>query len=980
MQRSGWPTVLWILSAGLAGAAPPPPNPSDVFENTVRPVLAAQCLACHGTTRQSGGVRLDRPLTPRQAQRLVAAVRYDGPVRMPPTGPLPERERDALIGWAQHGAPFPKHIAPASRGATAQWPYTPVKPGLAPPVDGARTDIDAFLRAKLLARGLDFAPPADRRTRIRRVTFDLTGLPPTPDQVAAFVNDTHPDAYAQLVDRLLASPAYGERWGRHWLDVARYADSADARGLGGEGDISEAWRYRDWVIAAFNADLPYDRFIRRQLAGDLQNDPIPTGFLAIGNWGNGDADKDKILTDIADDQVDTTSKAFLGLTVGCARCHDHKFDPISTRDYYALAGIFFSSHILPRLTPKGQGEILLRIPLETPAQKGVRETLARIDRERSEERTAGRNAVAAAAIEEAHQGRVPDENRWREFLDDSPTLRTPFQHLGDVAGVDGVRGTKDALSATINTTALAQRILTFILPPRSVSLHPSPHAGIAVTWTASRDATVALAATLADADPACGDGVVWELRHGDAVVASGRIANGGSAEPLRREVTVRAGERLLLCVLPGADYSCDTTTVTWTVDGQDLTTDALAHPGSGSFGPWRFVDLDPVARSAEVEAVRAAWQAGETARALALAAALPPDQSPFFVDTDAVLPIALQTRLAALERDRAALQSQLPAVPESANGIAEGGVPGSPQEGVHDVAIHRRGRYDQLGERVPRGAPVALGGGPFSIRTGSGRRELAAWIASPKNPLTARVLVNRVWQGHFGRGIVGTPSNFGFLGERPTHPELLDFLAARFLADGGSLKRLHRLIVTSDAYQQSSVPTARSLARDPDNRLLSRAPRRRLEAEALRDSILAVAGTLDRTPGGIAFRDLATPRRTVYAMTIRSDRTGFGPLFDSPDTTSSAEKRNETTVASQALYLLNSPFIREQAHALARRLQALPGPDAARIGAAYRRLYARPPTPGEIALGQAFLQHLGPDGWDAYAQALLCANEFCYVD
>ncbi|WP_395089224.1 DUF1549 and DUF1553 domain-containing protein [Armatimonas sp.] len=1006
MHRGVLTLALGALPLALALAAPQPQGSSEVFEKSVRPVLAEKCLSCHGAAQQLGGVRLDQKLSLAQTQKLIAAVGYQGAVKMPPSGKLPQSERVVLISWAQSGAalpalptlptlptlPRPRSSATPSRSAPrsvgreggGNWPYSPVTLSLAPPVVGARTDIDAFLLAKLKAKGLGFAPKADKRTLIRRISFDLTGLPPTPERVEAFVRDMRPDAYEKLADELLASSAYGERWGRHWLDVARYADSADARGLGSEGDISEAWRYRDWVIGALNADLPYTEFIKQQLAGDLYGDPVPTGFLAIGNWGNGDADKDKILTDIADDQVDVTSRAFLGLTVGCARCHDHKFDPLSTRDYYAMAGVFFSSHILPKLTPKGAGEMMLRIPLETLAQKAAREKLAVVEKQLADERGAARKAVALAWAQEAAQGRIPEnaERRWQEFLalDGPPTLRTPMQRVGDIAGVDGVKGDKPAVSATVNTTGQAQRILTFTLPPRSVNVHPSPNAGVAAVWKAARAGTFAVEATLADADPACGDGFAWELRLGEVVLAAGKVANGGTAPPLKREVTVKAGEMLLLCVLPGGEYSCDTTTIGWKVGSDDLTADALTHPGQGSFGPWRFVDLGPVQRTAQTEAIITAWKSGDRTKALALAAALPVEQSPFLPDSDNQLLADTQARLTALERERTTLQTQIPAVPQIANGIAEGGVPGTPHEGIHDVKVHKRGRYDNLGELVPRGAPVVLGGGPLKIASGSGRRELAEWIASDKNPMTARVIVNRLWQGHFGRGIVATPSNFGKLGEKPSHLELLDYLASELVRRGWSLKALHKLIVTSDAYQQSSVPSALALARDTDNRLLSRAPRRRLEAEALRDSLLAASGKLDRAPGGLAFRELSTPRRTVYSMTIRSDRTGFGPLFDSADPTNSAEKRTLSTVAPQALYLLNSPFALEQAQALATRLKAHTGTDVGRIAYAYKLLYARPPSARELALGQSFLTKMATDGWDAYAQALFCANEFCYVD
>ncbi len=355
---------------------------------------------------KKGGVRLDSRselLKDASASKIVApgdpetsalvhAIRYDGKILMPPGGKLSQGEIDALTQWVKRGAPWPNSTpaAPAYTITAAQrqyWAFQPIRKPALPKVKRStwvRNPIDAFILAGLEAKGLKPAPAADRRTLIRRATYDLTGLPPTPAEISAFLADRSSEAFAKVIDRLLASPAYGERWGRHWLDVARYADSADARGLGSEGDISEAWRYRDWVVNAFNSDMGYDKFVMNQIAGDLlpsATDPkasiniqgtIATGLLAIGNWGNGDADKEKLVTDIADDQVDIVSRGFMGVTIGCARCHDHKFDPFPTKDYYGLAGIFFSSHILPRLTPKGQGEVMLRIPLETAEMKADR--------------------------------------------------------------------------------------------------------------------------------------------------------------------------------------------------------------------------------------------------------------------------------------------------------------------------------------------------------------------------------------------------------------------------------------------------------------------------------------------------------------------------------------------------------------------------------------------------------------------------------
>jgi cytochrome c553 len=777
--------VVWSLPAlvllgqfvpASAGAADSPPQAAgDFFEKEVRPLLVERCGKCHGAEKPKGGLRLTSRANllkggesgpaavagkPEQSL-LIQAIRYSEALQMPPKEKLGEREIAILTRWVELGLPWPEaKVVTGAAGAKFQiteeqrrfWAFQPVREVSPPAVKAenqVQSAIDRFILAGLEAKGQRLARTADRRTLLRRVTFDLTGLPPTPEEMDAFLRDASPDAFARVVDRLLASPAYGERWGRHWLDLVRYTDSFDTRGLGGEMDCADAWRYRDWVVDAFNRDLPYDRFVTDQIAGDLVPCPegfnragtIATGFLALGNWGGGDADKEKLLTDIADDQVDVVSRTFLGLTVACARCHDHKFDPISTADYYGLAGIFFSTHILPNVGPKTNGPPMLRIPLDPPAQ--------------------------VARYEQYHR-----------YL-----------------------------------TGLEKKIKT--------------------------------------------------AREAKSLSADARLA------------------------------------------------------------------------------------------------------------------------LAKLTAERGLLQSTSPPAVAYANGAQEGGVPGSPHAGVHDIRVHVRGRYDRLGELVPRHFPEILAGNHQPpIVSGSGRLDLAHWLTRPDNPLTARVLVNRVWQYHFGEGIVRTPSNFGKLGERPTHPELLDWLARDFVRGGWSIKRLHRTILLSATYQQTSEPDPASLAADPDNRLFGRMNRRRLEAEAMRDGLLAVSGRLDLRQGGPAVREFASPRRTLYLMTVRSDRSGFGPLFDSADPTAPVSKRTLSTVAPQALFLLNNPFVLEAARGLARRVQTEATEQTSRIERAYALLYGRPPSEEEIRIGLDLLERSGGDerAWQEYCQVLLCANEFVYVD
>jgi hypothetical protein len=752
---------------------------------------------------------------------LIRAVGYKGELKMPPTGKLAHADIARLKHWVALGAPWPDTagtvVALAGRPfriSDAQrrwWAFQPVRAVTPPAVKDTawpRSEIDRFILARLEARGIPPAPPADRRTLIRRVTFDLTGLPPTPEEVETFLKDRRPDAFARVVDRLLSSSAYGERWGRHWLDVARYADYYQANphehGSANKFELFEAYRYRDWVVEAFNRDLPYDRFVFLQIAGDLvpsaagrsdagwpglslrspggspgasktqprprgANDQEPeraraydgqiaTALLALGSWDHGDADKDKLVSDIVDDQIDTVGKAFLGLTLGCARCHDHKFDPISQRDYYGLAGIFYSTHILGNVGAKGDHSVIGRWPLASP-----------------------------------------------EYL------RKRGEQTQRLERIDGQIA---ALSAGLPEALLA----------------PQP----------------ALA----------------------RLVVAERAARVGT---LRRQ------------------------------------------------------------------------------------------------------------------RDEFA-KTVLPAPPQTL-GAQEGGTPGGLFPGIQDVPIHIRGSYTRLGPKVPRRLPVLLAGDQQApITHGSGRLELAKLVASKDNPLTARVIVNRIWQEHFGDGIVRTPSNFGRLGDLPTHPELLDWLADRFIRDGWSMKVLHRRIVLSAVYQQASTVGQDVLRKDPDNRWLGRMNARRLEAEAIRDAMLSVTSRLDPARGGPAALDVDLPRRSLYVQTTRWDRNNFSTLFDAANPDQTVEKRTVSTVAPQALFLLNHTFVQAEAGRLARRLTTeVTADETARIARAYHLLLARPPRAEEVEIGKAFLhrdaaRHGSEAAWTDYAHILLCSNEFVYVD
>ena len=699
-------------------------------------------------------------VVPGEAPRslLYQAASHAGELKMPPgAGPLPAADLSILRDWinqAEWWRPHPDE--PVFTDAQKSfWSFQPIRDPKPPKIENdewAKSDLDRFILAKLNEHGLTPAPQADKLTLIRRLTYDLTGLPPTPEEIQTFLAESSEkstdtkDAYssspwAKLVDRLLESPHYGERWGRRWLDLVRYADTG-----GSEGNfvMPYAYRYRDYVVHAFNQDKPYNDFVIEQLAGDLLpatkdldlglQRMIATGFLMVGPKGTSEADKEQLRLDIADEQIEVTGKAFLGLTVSCARCHDHKFDPIPTRDYYSLAGIFMST-----------------------------ETLA--DREMF--------------------------SMWWQY----PVLEIP---------------------------------------------------------------------------------------------------------------------------------------------------------------------------------------GGEKVTAMA------------------------------------------------------------PKEGQPtDLRVHIRGNHDNLGEEAPRGfLRIIAGNQPPGIGDQeSGRLPLARWIASPKNPLTARVMVNRIWQGHFGVGLVATSNNFGSTGEGPSHPELLDWLASRFIESKWSMKAIHRMILLSNTYQMRSVPDEQALRVDPDNRLLSRMPRRRLEAEELRDSILSVNGELDRTVGGDifdwqnsnevvdkerglfsasiggqGFKAYESRRRSIYLPVVRNILPDVFQLFDFPDASSVSAKRHDTTVPLQALFLMNSPFVREQSLHFAKQL--LEGisqdplfetlyqlglaseKDEDRLRLAHLRVLGRAPTEEELAQAVNFLneyvERMKSGGssveqarlaaWQSYCQSLFCLNEFLYVD
>jgi hypothetical protein len=778
----------------------PSPDQIAFFEAKIRPVLVDSCYECHsaGASKIKGGLVLDTAAGVREggytgaaiapgdpeASLLVQAVRHASEdLAMPPKKKLPAHAIADFEAWVRMGAPDPR-ADEAAVGATAKkkneidwakarewWAFRPIARPAPPAVRDTRwpaNEIDRFVLAKLEAASLAPAADADQRTLLRRVTFDLTGLPPTPDETTAFLADKSADAFARVVDRLLASPRYGERWGRHWLDVVRYADTA---GDNSDYPIPQIHRYRDWVIAAFNRDQPYDEFVRDQLAGDLRGGAtlaerhdrlVATGYLANARrFGSRVDDYPQHLT--IEDTIDNLGRSFLGLTVSCARCHDHKFDPIEARDYYALYGIFNGTRYpWPGIElDKRQRDF---VPLVPP-----------------DDLTA---AVAAMTARQAEQTRLSKETgKLRDREKDTPEPE------------------KAALKDLIKQAEQAEK----------------QHAKHALPF---------------------------ELAY------------------------------------------------------------------------------------AVAEAAKAA-----------------------------------------------------------------------------DVPVQLRGDPAKPGEIVPRRFPTVLGGAALPAgAAASGRAQLAEWILAPENPLAARVMANRIWQHHFGRGLVPTPNDFGKQGKPPTHPELLDWLATRFREGGWSVKALHRLIVLSRTYRLASARSADAIARDPGNELLAGYPRRRLEAEAIRDAMLALGGNLDLTPAGAhpfppahewkftqhnPFKAVyASNRRSVYLMTQRIQRHPYLAIFDGADPSTSTPVRPASTTPLQALFLLNDTFVHAQAGLLAEKLIAHAPADAARIARAYELLFARRPAAEERAAAEKFLAgaraQLGADGeaeaWRAYARVLFRLNEFVTID
>ncbi len=925
--------VLGVLVACLPAVAAES-EALEHFEKRVRPLLIAKCQACHNTQLKSGNIDLssvegfvkardEAALISAQdpkSSRLLAIVGYQARVKMPPDGKLADQELAALRDWVLQGAPWPgaeQQVAmiPAEQEGifTAEqksyWAFQPVartEPPTASDLVWNEHAIDRFVFAKLQEHGLTPAAPADRLTWLRRATFDLTGLPPTPQDARAFLADDSPKAFERVVERLLASPLYGERWGRHWLDVARYADST---GNDEDHRYPYAWKYRDYVINAFNSDMPYDQFVREQIAGDLlpsgeqgtvnQRGIVATGFLALGPKAVAQQDKKRMLYDVYDEQIEVVSKAMLGLTVACARCHDHKFDPILTKDYYSLAGIFASTRSFR--DPSTHVSQLLFKPLVPQ----------------------------------------PEYDRYQAQQRDIKNKRIELSNLADIE----LEGYVDSV---------ADRIAAYMLAARDIYEDGADQAQIASDR---------------DLDSRQLEKWIAYLKPGDG--PRGQLAQWHEAMPAERVEVAAAYEERFGKSLKGWHH----TIRRWRKSAIELIRNgSMPPPPKPRFvqGRDRFFFDVYHAKTAPLSFDRE--------------------------ELDAILKPETVTTIAALKQAVAELEAAAMEEPPMANAVEDGE--------QMDQRVFVRGDHTAAGEPAPKVFPAIIAGfDQEPAASGSGRLELADWIASPENPLTTRVIVNRIWQKHFGEGIVRTPSNFGKLGTPPTHPELLDWLATTFVRDGWSVKDMHRRIMLSSAYRMSSAPSAAAAKADPGNQWLSHFNRRRLDVEELRDGMLAIDSSLDLTMGGtmqsgfgtdrensndrLSIDPTTSTRRMVYLPLRRANLPTLLNLFDFGDAVTSVGKRLVTNVAPQALFMMNSEFVAARAGNLAEQLLGADDwSDTDRARHAYLAVLTRSADAGEVDAAVSYVNGFASrfsdatpqEAWQSYCRIMLASNDFIYVD
>jgi mono/diheme cytochrome c family protein len=965
--RPLWILFLLIVACGLTGAAaavdvsklPPAANHPVDFAKDIRPIFEKSCQSCHGAEKQKSGYRLDSKASAfKGGETYSPAIKPGdsvgsplihlvaglvGDTQMPAKGdPLTSEQIGLLRAWIDQGAVWSEEGQVEVDPIKSHWSFQPVKRASVPAPANHKSQIgnplDSFIAAKLAEKKIHPSPEADRVTLIRRLYFVMLGMPATPEEVDAFLADRKPDAFERLVDRVLDDPRYGERWGRHWLDVIRFAES---NGFETNRERPNAWRFRDYIIAAFNSDKPYDQFIREQLAGDALGVDVATGYL-VGGAVDIVGSPDPVLTaqqraDELDDMVSTTSTAFLGLTLGCARCHSHKFDPIAHREYYSMAAIFSGVK---------HGERALPMP---PEQK---EQIAKLD------------------------GTIKDLGQKMARFIVKPTAAS----LETNAALKSPRPPVNALQNEEIISPVEAKFVRFTVLAANSS---EPCIDEFEVWAGERNVALATNGTKATASGTLPGYEIHKLEH----INDGRHGNS------RSWISSESGRGWVQLEFPRVERI---ERIVW---GRDR---------EGKFA-------DRVATQYRIEAAVAtnAWQL----------VASSDDREPFKGSTQKPsgpvyrfenLPVAEAEQgrkwLAELEQTRKQRDSLTKTPMVYSGNFSQPG----PTHRLH------RGDPMQMRETVEPGTLAVFH--PFTLATNTPeqqrRLKLADWIASPENPLTARVLVNRIWQHHFGVGLVDTPNDFGKNGSRPTHPELLDWLASEFMNPScdsqreearssltprtalattkpWSIKHLHRLILTSAAWRQSSAPRSDALKVDAGSRLLWRFAPRRLEAEAIRDSILAVSGNLDRTAGGPSFflhdvdrenvyhyhpKETFSPaeaRRMVYAFKVRMEQDGVFGAFDCPDGSLVMPKRSVSTTPLQALNLFNSGFMLQQSEVLAQRLLREAGDDpAAQVRRAWQLAFNRVPDRKEAREAVAFAK---TEGTAALCRAVLNANEFLFI-
>ena len=934
--------ITWILAVRLAGAGPPeatpvPPLPAPLtrsvdFQREIRPLLDRSCASCHGAGKQKGGLRLDQRQAafrggPELGPAIVPGQGADSPLVRVVAGLVPDllmpekgerltlAEIALLRTWIDQGASWTQD-APVAK--PPHWAFEPVRRPEPPAQTGSgwvRNPIDAFVLARLEATKLRPSAEADRTTLIRRLSFDLIGLPPTPAEVRDFEGDREPGAYPRLVDRLLTSPRHGERWARHWLDVVRFSET---HGFEMNQPRPNAWPYRDYVIQAFNDDKPYNQFVAEQIAGDVLGVDEATGFLVAGPWDQVKS-PDVVLTsnqraDELHDVVGTVGSAFLGLTLGCARCHEHKFDPVPQRDYYAIKAVFEGVQ---------HGERAWRPPDAESRARAAAEARQRL-----------------ASLE---AGLVAFERM--ASVEPTPTVQRPAVQAREnrerFAPVTARR-----LRFTILATTSAEPCLDEL---EVYTAGPAP-----------RNVALATNGTRATASGTFPNHELHKLEH----LNDARFGNS------RSWISHESGRGWVELEFP-QEYTIDR--VVWGRDREQKFRDRLATEYrievSSETGGWRLVasstDRVPYRLDQSVDPLDA-FAAESPAERERLAQMLRQRET-------------LAARIRELAKERTAYLGEFRS-PEPTRRFHRGD-PMLPREVVPAGAL----------SQVATHVAFNLGEPTETAR----RRALAVWVVDPTNPLTARVMVNRLWQHHFGEGLVSTPSDFGANGARPTHPELLDWLASEFVAHGWSLKHIHRLIVTSATYRQSSAMDPARHEADAGARLLWRYPPRRLEAEAIRDAILAVCGNLDLRAGGPGFslfepndnyvriyvpRQTFGPpewRRMIYATQVRQRLDGVFGAFDCPDGGQVAPRRTRSTTPLQALNLLNSGFMTQQAALLAKRLESEAGTATpAQIQRAFVLAFNRVPERDELEASLAFVRE---EGLPAFCRVVLNANEFVYL-